>query len=99
MIVYQIIMKIHQFQKKDTNENSINNDMNEDDTNIGKVEVSDASNTIVNDSESNSSINKADTISQKNRYRVLSIIYLVLLLCVLLSIMITLFKEKDEKWQ
>lgn len=87
-------------EKKDTNENSINNDMNEDDTNIDKVEVSDASNTIVNDSESNSSINKADTISQKNRYRVLSIIYLVLLLCVLLSIVSSkLFKEKDEKWQ
>lgn len=87
-------------QQKDTNKNSINNESNKEDSNIEKAEASDTSNTTENNSASDSSSNKADTVSKKNRYRVLSIIYLVVLLCVLLSVVSSkLFKEKDEKWQ
>lgn len=87
-------------EKDDTDKSSINN-INREDTNIEKAEASNTSNnsTTGSNSESSSIVNKADTISEKNRYRVLSIIYVVLSLCVFISVMSSkLFKKKEEKW-
>lgn len=87
-------------EENDTNKNSINNESNKEDSNIEKAEASDTSNTTESNSGSDILSNKADTISKKNRHRVLSIIYLVLLLCVLLSVVSSkLFKEKHEGWR
>ena len=88
-------------EKDDIDKSSINNNINREDINIEKAEASNTSNnsTTGSNSESSSIVNKADTISEKNRYRVLSIIYVVLSLCVFISLMSSkLFKKKEEKW-